>query len=242
MSFISNVFISSSLNGPHPPNSQIVSRTKEGNEADLYPRGGFFGLKNTKRYLVVEKNKTASEVVTDLCIIADDQNVPSGFTEIKRTLEKDDKCLHSTRLCVAKGSFHTSAKKVTDIAITSDDDFARNHLYTSAGKLNGLYLCFKVEVSNRLSEAKRASAAEKKRVAPPPPAAASPVSRSSRSPIASPLDGVQFSLHECVSNGVESAPKRALPKSTVPIQNQDEIISKYFYGFEIEEKALRRIH
>jgi len=218
-----------------------VSRTKEGNEADLYPRGGFFGLKNIKRYLVVERNKTETEVITDMQIISEDQTVPSGFSEIKRTLEKDDKCLQKEeRLCVAKGSFHTSPKKVTEIAITSDENFARNHLYTVAGKVNGLYLCFKVEVTARLSDAKRASAADKKRAAPPPPAQPSP-SRSCAPRLVSPLEGLQFSLHECVSNG-DASSRQKFKKSNIALQNQDEIVSKYFYGFETEEKALRKIH
>ena len=111
---------------------------------------------------------------------------------------------------------------------------------TFCSKVNGLYLCFKVEVTARLSDAKRASAADKKRAAPAPPAQPSP-SRSCAPRLVSPLEGLQFSLHECVSNG-DASSRQKFKKSNIALQNQDEIVSKYFYGFETEEKALRKIH
>ena len=54
------------------------TRTIENADADLYPNR-FFG-KPTRRYLVVERQKNAPEIISDVVLIGEDDPRPHGFS------------------------------------------------------------------------------------------------------------------------------------------------------------------
>jgi len=107
------------------------SRTIENADADLYPNR-FFG-KSTKRYLVIERLKNAAEVISDVCLVDDDDQVPAGFNAISGTFDTREECFKGVKLCLQKSSFHAAQRHVTDVVVTNQKDFYRQNQYTYLG-------------------------------------------------------------------------------------------------------------
>ena len=70
-------------------NSYKFARTIENQDADLYPNR-WIG-KSMKRYLVVERQKNAPEILTDLVLVSDDDSTPPGFSAIDLTFDSREK-------------------------------------------------------------------------------------------------------------------------------------------------------
>jgi len=81
-----------------PPNSNAFVKTVENSDADLWPNS-FFG-KSKKRYLVIERQKNAEQIITDMCLIGESESVPTGYFAINQTTDTGEEPIKDLRLCI----------------------------------------------------------------------------------------------------------------------------------------------
>merc|ERR1711935_284290 len=213
---------------------QLFVKTAEHSDADLWPNSFFRSSK--KRFLAVVRTPARETIVTDIIIVNESDQIPTGFSPVQSTYDTGEEALKGQCVCLNRGPLHSARSQVTDLVISTQPNFHLDKNYTYLGEVNNLHLSMKRVNISQLS----------KKAAPTPPIAkpaAAAVSTPRHHPgipqrkhEINPLDGVTFKLADNVKTGSHQASLE--PGHQMPIKHYDDILAEHFYDFSTEQKAI----
>ncbi|VDD88688.1 unnamed protein product [Enterobius vermicularis] len=133
-----------------PRGFQPITRAYDDqSDADLWKEGGFASFwSRPVRYLAVSRESPANSVgvhvVMDICIIKENDPVPSGFTAVDYTADssKEEKSLRKKCLCIRTLPRENATDAVGEIIILNKTKKPPVN-YSCAGEVDGAYICFR---------------------------------------------------------------------------------------------------
>uniref|UniRef100_A0A915J7F5 Multivesicular body subunit 12A n=1 Tax=Romanomermis culicivorax TaxID=13658 RepID=A0A915J7F5_ROMCU len=133
-----------------PPNFTVVSRAYDDSsfDGDLW-KDSLFSFSRIYRYVCFSKlvpvNCYTCNVIAEIALVNDKDHVPTGFTPIDYTIDTKEKALRKKILCIRSVPREFAVDAVSDFMILARQK-RPPPLYTIAGELEGLLLCYKYGV------------------------------------------------------------------------------------------------
>lgn len=209
----------------------ILETTLKGNDGDLWDNTW---TKKAKRYIGFKRCASDEYVVTDLCIIPEDTDIPDDYAGLLITKDTKEKGLRKHILCYKRDSRKSVDKALTDIVVLNPSKGEQvPPFFMSMNKsLSEKSIAFKME-------------ALPKTTSPPvpsrvPAAARRPEIHDRRqSSVGSPsggIDGIPFQINpKFDSKAMQNDPI----VNGINILSLDEIDKKYSYSFDKERQTLQ---
>nr|XP_006817138.1 PREDICTED: multivesicular body subunit 12B-like [Saccoglossus kowalevskii] len=129
-----------------PPGYQVLDRTVEGQDADIW-RDGFFG-KKTLRYCCITRifpldQGRVNNVLADMAILSKENPPPVGWSTLATTLDSKEPVLKKHQLAVRMLPRSYTQAAVCDLLLLAKAKRAPAG-YTLIGELNGMLICLKI--------------------------------------------------------------------------------------------------
>jgi len=215
-----------------PNNYEIIDKTSNGDDADLYKDKFFRG--KVRRYLCYTRDTNPQDtVVTDMILMQLKEQPPSNFTGIEVTNDTCEQALYKELLCLKQVHRRNTESAITEIMLCKDESY-KSKMFTVIGEANNIKIAYKTSDIHAKKQLRPAPAIPS-RVQNEVPLQKTPA-LPQRKP-KSCLEGIPFKLNDRLISS-DSSKDEHMDVNKIVIRTDAEIDELFSYDFSREKSLL----
>jgi len=213
-----------------PHNYEIIDKTLNGDDADLYKDKFFRG--KVRRYLCYTRDTNPQDtVITDMVLMQLKEQPPRDFTGVEVTNDTCEQALYKELLCLKQAHRKHTEIAVTEIMLCKDDSY-KGKMFTVIGEANNIKISYKTSEIHT-----------KKQLRPAP---AIPARVQNEVPLQKPLpqrkpksclEGIPFKLNDRLLSS-DSSKDENMDVKRILCKTEAELIDLTSYDFSREKSLL----